>query len=61
LECRADGFGSIEAVSRFLYEIEKDNLPLRVESVEITARDNNGQQLALALQVSGLLLTPEDQ
>jgi len=61
LECRADGFGSIDAVSRFLYEIEKDNLPLRVESVEITARDNNGQQLALALQVSGLLLTPEDQ
>jgi hypothetical protein len=61
LECRADAFGTIDAVSRFLYEMEKDSLPLRVESVEITARDNNGQQLALGLQVSGLLLTPEDQ
>jgi hypothetical protein len=61
LECRADGFGSIDAISRFLYELEKDSLPLRVESVEITARDNNGQQLALALQLSGLLLTPEDR
>ena len=61
LECRADTFGSIESLSRFLYEIEKDPLALRVESVEITTRDNNGQQLAMGVQVSGLLLTPEEQ
>jgi hypothetical protein len=61
LECRADGFGTIDSISRFLYEMEKDPLALRVDSVEINARDNNGQQLALGLQVSGLLLTPEDQ
>jgi len=59
LECRADTFGSMEAISRFLYEIEKDPLALRVESLEITTRDNNGQQLAMAVQLSGLLLTPE--
>jgi hypothetical protein len=35
-------------------------LALRVESVEVAARDNNGQQLSLALQVTGLLLSPED-
>jgi hypothetical protein len=61
LECRADGFGSIEAISRFLYEMEKDPLALHVDSVELNTRDINGQQLALGLQVSGLLLTPEDQ
>jgi len=61
LECRADTFGSVESISRFLYEIEKDPLALKVESVEITTRDNNGQQLAMAVQVSGLLLTPEEQ
>jgi hypothetical protein len=60
LECRIDTQGNIEALSRFLYEVEKDPLPLRVDSLEISARDNNGQQLAMAVQVSGLLLAPEE-
>jgi hypothetical protein len=60
LECRADAFGSMQAVARFLYNVEKDPLPLRVESVEITARDNDGQQLSLALQVSGVLLGAQE-
>jgi hypothetical protein len=59
LECRADAFGSMQAVTRFLYDVEKDPLALKVDSVEITSRDNDGQQLSLALQVSGLLLNPE--
>ena len=58
-ECRADAFGSLQAITQFLYEIEKDPLALKIESVEINARDNNGQQLSLALQVSGLLLSAE--
>ncbi len=56
LECRADGFGNIGAVTRFLHEVEKDPLALRVEAVEISSRDNDGQQLAIGLQVSGLQL-----
>ena len=56
LECRADAFGTIEALTRFLYEVEKDPLALRVEAVEIAARDNDGQQLSVGLQVSGLQL-----
>ena len=59
LECRADAFGSIQTLTRFLYEVEKDPLAFKVESVEISARDNDGQQLALGLQVSGLLLNPQ--
>jgi hypothetical protein len=55
-ECRADAAGSLQAITRFLYNIEKDPLALKIDSVEITARDNNGQQLALGLQISGLLL-----
>lgn len=58
LECRADASGSIEALTRFLYHLEKDQLALKVEAVEISSRDNDGQQLTLALQVSGLLLNP---
>jgi Tfp pilus assembly protein PilN len=59
LECRAGASGSMQALTRFLFELEKDPLALKVESVEITARDNDGQQLALALQVSGLLLNSQ--
>jgi len=59
VECRADAFGSLQAITRFLYEIEKDPLALKIESVEINARDNNGQQLSLGLQVSGLRLNPK--
>jgi hypothetical protein len=42
LECRADAFGGIEALSRFLYNVEKDPLALKVETVEISSRDDNG-------------------
>ena len=61
LECRADAFGSMQALTRFLFEVEKDPLALKVEGVEINTRDNDGRQLTLSLQVSGLLLNPEDQ
>lgn len=61
LECRVDGYGSLATVSRFLYDLEKDPLALKVEMVELSSRDNNGQQLTLALQVSGLLLNPPAQ
>lgn len=60
LECRADAFGSMQALAHFLYEVDKDPLALRVESVEIMSRDENGQQLGLGLQVSGLLLNPQE-
>jgi len=56
LECRADASGSIQALTRFLYSVEQDPLALKVESLEITSRDNDGQQLSLALQVSGVIL-----
>jgi hypothetical protein len=59
VECRVDAFGSLSALTRFLYEVEKDKLALKVEAVEITSRDNDGQQLSLGLQVSGLLLPPK--
>jgi hypothetical protein len=59
LECRAKASGSLAALTRFLYDVEKDPLALRVETVKIDSRDDNGQMLALDLQVSGLLLKPK--
>jgi hypothetical protein len=57
LECRANASGRVEALARFLYEIEHDPMALRVENLEITSRDESGRTLSLALQVSGLILT----
>src|SRR3954453_20910612 len=59
LECRVDAYGSLSTITRFLYDVERDPLALKVEAVEITSRDNDGQQLSLAMQVSGLSLTPQ--
>jgi hypothetical protein len=58
LECRIDAQGNLSALTRFLYGIERDPLALKIEVVDITARDNAGEQLTLGLQVSGLLLQP---
>ena len=59
LECRADAFGSIQTLTRFLYDVEADSLALKVEGVEIITRDDAGQQLSLGLQVSGLQLNAQ--
>jgi hypothetical protein len=58
LECRVDAAGTLSTLTRFLYEVERSPMALRIESVEITARDSSGSQLALGLSVSGLRLTP---
>jgi len=61
LECRVDAFGNLQTVTRFLYEIEHDPMALKMELVEIGARDNEGQQIGLGLQINGLVLNPQAQ
>jgi hypothetical protein len=56
LQCRIEANANLEAVRRFLYDMEKDPMALRLETVEVSARDPEGQQLSLGLQVSGLVL-----
>ena len=58
LECRVDATGTLASLGRFLFEVEKSTLALRVDSVELTARDESGNKLTLGLLVSGLRLTP---
>ncbi|MSU61291.1 MAG: hypothetical protein EXS31_02670 [Pedosphaera sp.] len=57
LECRVDAYGSMSTITRFLYEVEHDSVALKVDSIELSARDNDGSQLTLGLQVSGLQLS----
>ena len=58
LECRVDATGTLASLTRFLYEVEKSALALRLDSIELTGRDDNGHKLSLGLLVSGLRLTP---
>jgi hypothetical protein len=56
---RMDASGTLPTLSKFLYDIEKDPMALKLDSVELSARDKEGQQLVLSLQISGLVLTPK--
>ncbi len=58
-QCRLDAAGSLGTLSKFLFDIESEPMALKIESVELSARDKTGQQLALGLQLSGLVLTPK--
>lgn len=60
LECRVDASGTVGTLSRFLFNVERDAMALKVESVEITSRDKEGQNLSLGLQISGLVLNREE-
>jgi len=58
-ECRVDAAGDLGKLSRFLYSVERDPMALKLELVELGARDKEGQQLSLGLQLSGLVLTAQ--
>jgi len=57
-ECHAEVTGTYAAIIRFLYDLEKDPMGLQVQGVELTSRDDTGQQISLGLDLSGLLLPP---
>jgi len=61
LACRVELAGSLGTLSRYLYEVESGTLALRVDTVELNAHDNTGQQLTLGLDVDGLALTLPDK
>jgi len=55
LEFRATAQGTLSSVARFLYELESDPLPLKVEEVDLTARGERGETLSLSVRFSGLM------
>jgi len=60
-ECRVEATGNIRSLTRFLYDIEKDPLAFKLDSLELGAHDKDGQQLSLNLLVSGLALGSQVQ
>jgi Tfp pilus assembly protein PilO len=57
VDWRVEASGDLGTLTRFLYDIEQDPMPLKLESVTLNARDDTGQQLTLDLQINGLALT----
>jgi len=58
LECRMDISGTLSALSRFMYELQRSPLALHTDSVELASRDDTGEILTLGLTVTGLRLAP---
>jgi hypothetical protein len=61
VDWRVEAAGDLGALTRFLYDIEQGPMALKVESVNVNARDDTGQQFTLGLQINGLALRPESQ
>jgi hypothetical protein len=53
-ECRIDANGTLPAFTKFLFDLERSPIALRVDSLELSSRDDSGSKLTLGLVVSGL-------
>lgn len=60
-ECRIDATGDLGRLTQFLHKAERAPLALKLEDIELAARDKEGQQLTLGLQFSGLVLNSQAQ
>ena len=59
VDWRLEAAGDLSALTRFLYDIEAGPMALKLDSVNISARDDTGQQFTLGLQINGLALRSE--
>ena len=56
LEFRASATGTQAQIGQFIYALETDALPVRLDECELSARDAKGQQLSGALRFSFIRL-----
>ena len=58
LTCRVETSGDLGTLSRFLYDLEAGPMALRLDSVELSAKDKDGQQMTMSTDINGLALLP---
>lgn len=56
IEIRLSAVGDMPSIARFLYEMEKDPTALKLEDLQIRARDEKTTQLSLESRFTGLVL-----
>ena len=54
--CHVQASGTLGTLSQFVYQIEKGPMALKLDSMDLSAHDEFGQNLQLDLQISGLAL-----
>lgn len=59
VDFRLSADGGLGQIARFLYELERDNTPARVEDLDITSRDDNGRMLGVDIRFSAICLEEE--
>lgn len=55
------GSGTLEAVSRFLWQIETAPMPIKVKDIQIGSTNETGQSMSLQLRLSALCLDSEQK
>ena len=61
LTCRVETSGDLGALCKFLYDVERGPVAVRLDSVELTERDKDGQQLTMSAEINGLVLNQPDR
>ncbi len=61
LLCRVAGDGSVESIARFLFQLDAEETAIRVESLELTARDKEGRKLGVDLEFSALQILEDKE
>jgi Tfp pilus assembly protein PilO len=57
LNCRVETEGELGTVAKFIYNIEKGPLAVRLDTIELSAHDTTGQQFTLGVEINGLALS----
>ncbi len=53
--------GDLGTLSQFLYDLEKGPMALRLDSVELGAKDKDGLQMTMSTDINGLALIQQDK
>ncbi len=61
LNCRIEATGDMEAVMRFIYDLDGEQLALRIESFDMASIDKKGRNIAVDMILSGLELPAENK
>ena len=54
--CHVQASGTLGTLSQFIYQVEKGPMALKLDSMDLSAHDDYGQNLQMDLQISGLAL-----
>lgn len=61
LNCRVESDGDLSTLSRFIYNIEKGPMMVRLDAVELSSHDTTGQELTLGLEINALALVDNNR